>query len=351
MPGYFKPFLVFLLAAGISAVVGFYGIRLFTKSADEIVIPDLSGKDILYVLETLTSMGLNVKLRATLFNEKIPRHAVIAQSPPPGSVMKKGRDILIDLSRGSQEILMPDLRQVSLEQAGLILEKQDIAKGSLSYTFSESTPKGSIISQAPHPFSRIQRDAACHLLISRGRPVSSYAMPELTGQSIAEAKQLMDDYRLPIAAIHSDVRTGEKPGTILSQSPKAGRRVWVETPVTFVVNSLKKNQTLAPDLLSRMVLFQYKLAPGFIKSHVRVETDLFGRLSDLYNEHMKPGEDIYILVPAGQKTHISIFIDHTLKKTFSYDPWDRDQLSGDLSQWELSPPQSYPQTLPNSAVN
>jgi serine/threonine-protein kinase len=107
--------LIFLAAMAGAAGIAYYSIGLFTQSAAEIVVPKLTGKNIIYVLETLTNMGLNAKLYGTRYDDAVPLYAVLSQDPQPGTTIKKGRDVIIYISRGKKENIVPDLRQISPE--------------------------------------------------------------------------------------------------------------------------------------------------------------------------------------------------------------------------------------------
>ncbi|MFH2091073.1 MAG: PASTA domain-containing protein [Pseudomonadota bacterium] len=346
MRSLFKHLIVFILAFGLAGAGAFYFIRIFTKSADELVLPNLTGKNIIYVLETLTNMGLNTKLDSTLYDDLIPRYTVISQEPAPGTTIKKGRDVVIYLSRGKKENLMPDLRLISFEHARILLETNQFKTGHLSYTYSSDVPKGKIIAQYPEPFSISVKDIFCNLLISQGKRPESRAMPDLKNQMIETASSIMNTNHLAISKILSDTHPGKEQGVVLSQDPEAGSMVNDTTRIILTVNALQKNQTMPPDMLNRIVMLTHLLGPGFLKSHVRVQTDMFGPCVDLYDEYMKPGDLIQILIPTINTTNISLFIDHKLVKTLNFNPWNKDNTTGEML-WESSPLQFYQPILQN----
>ena len=341
MKSIFKHILVFIIAFGLAGAGAFYAVRMFTESADEVVLPELAGKNIIYVLETLTNMGLNAKLHSTLYDESIPRYAVISQSPAPGTTIKKGRDVVIYLSKGKQENLMPDLRLIPLEHARILLEKNQFNFGHISYVYSSTISKGKIIAQYPESFSTAFKGIFCDLLVSRGNKPEARVMPDIKGLPIESASSMMNTNQLVISKILSNIDPKKDQGIVLSQDPEAGSLVTFNTPVTLTVNALKKDQAMSPDALNRLIMLTHSLEPGFLKFHVRIETDMFGPLFNLYNEYMKPGENIHILVPAGNKTNINIYIDHKLVKIITIDPWDKDNTTGDIIPWESSPLQFY----------
>ncbi|CCK79651.1 PASTA domain-containing protein [Desulfobacula toluolica] len=342
---------IFLLAFSIAGTIGFYSIRLFTQSADEIVLPQLTGKNIIYVLETLTNMGLNAKLYGSRYDDAVPRYAVISQDPQPGSTIKKGRDIIIYISKGAKENIIPDLRQIPLKQALILLEKNEFKKGHVSFTYSLKTKNECVIAHYPEPFSTALKGSSCDLLISRGINPVAVIMPDITRLRLEKASAVIENLHLDISQIISNVDPHQDWGIILSSTPHAGSHVTANTPITLVVNALEKGRHMSPDKLNSLILLTHSLSPGILKQHVRVETDMFGPIINLYNEYMKPGEDINILVPPAIKTRVNIFIDQTLEKTIIIDPWKEDIDAGDSILWESSPLQFYQPISPDWVTN
>ncbi len=341
---------IFMTAFAFAAGIAYYSIRLFTQSADEIILPELTGKNIIYVLETLTNMGLNAKLYGTEYDKSIPRYAVISQDPQPGATIKKGRDVIIYISKGKKENIIPDLRQLPLKQALILLEKNEFHKGHVSYTYSDDTKKNSVISQYPEPFSNALKGTSCNLLVSSGDHPQSIIMPDLKGLKLETASVAAQKNRMHVSKIISNTDPMKAYGIILSQHPETGSRVLENASITLVVNSSQKNKQLHPDKLNSLIFLTHTLSPGFLKQHVRVETDMLGPVLNLYNDYMKPGQDIHILVPAGTKNTVNIYIDQLLERTIIIDPWKEDISTGDVL-WESSPLQFFQPISPDLVKN
>lgn len=341
---------VFCLAFLISGGIAYYAVKIFTKSAGEIILPELRGKNIIYVLETLTNMGLNAKLYGTQYDETHPRYAVISQDPLPGSTIKKGRDVVIYISKGKKENIVPDLRQMPFNQALILLEKSEFTKGHVSLTYSSKTQKDSIITQYPEPFTSALKGTAFDLLVSRGDPVAGFIMPDLTEMDIENARSELIKQNLEISKIISDTQARQPYGMVLSHQPKSGSYVTQDTPITLVVNYSQKDRQMNPEKLSGMILLTQFIEPGFLKRHVRVQTDRLGPMLDYYNDFMKPGEEFYLLIPTNKKTLVNIFIDQTLIKAITIDPWKKDNITGDIL-WESLPLQFYPPISQNLEMN
>jgi len=240
MKSILKYLLIFLVALIGSASIAYYSIRLFTQSAGEIILPELTGKNIIYVLETLTNMGLNAKLYGTQYHESIPKYAVISQDPQAGSTIKKGRDVIIYISKGNKQNIMPDLRQIPLKQALTLLEKNEFKKGPITFTYSGKTNKDSVITHYPEPFSTAQKGSVGHLLVSRGARPVAMVMPDINGLKLDMAADILKKYDLEISKIISDMDHTQDNGRVLSVTPQAGSFITRGMPITLIVNDSVK---------------------------------------------------------------------------------------------------------------
>ena len=96
----------FFLAVGIGA---YLTITLIIKSEDTVVIPEITGKELVYALEILSDLELNTKVKGSEYSADIPKNHIVFQEPEPGTEIKKGRDVRIIISKGARTIPMPNL--------------------------------------------------------------------------------------------------------------------------------------------------------------------------------------------------------------------------------------------------
>ena len=146
--------LSFIIFAGVSA---YLTLTLLIKSEDVVIVPDLTGKEDVNVLEILTDLGLNTKVKGFEYTEDVPKNHIVFQQPKPGVEIKKGRDIKIIISRGAKNILMPNLKGLSLQQARIIIEENGLCHKEQSRTYNSIFEKDNIIAQLPSPGSQINR--------------------------------------------------------------------------------------------------------------------------------------------------------------------------------------------------
>jgi len=311
--------LAFIVVAGISA---YFTLTFLIKSEDTVIVPDFIGKDVVYVLEYLTGLGLNTKVKGSEYSLNVPKNHVIFQQPEPGAEIKKGRDVRIIISKGAQTILMPNLTGLSFLQARIIFEENDLCQGAQSRTFSRSIEIDRIISQSPLPGARVQREDCVNLLVSSGQRPVAYKMPELAGLSIEDAVLLIEKFDLPLGEIKSVFHESKHRNTVVSQEPLAGYRVDEGIRVNLVINRRpsKKDQEYLPGE-QRRNLFTYRLNNGFLRRHIRVELKSKGFSSDLFDEFIKPGQEIWLLIPTNNEATVLLYEDDTLIQTQIYDVW------------------------------
>ncbi|MFC1858348.1 PASTA domain-containing protein [Thermodesulfobacteriota bacterium] len=312
-------FLLFSLVAGASA---YLTLTLFIKSEDTVVVPDLLKKDVVYVLELLTDLGLNTKVKGFKYSSGIPKNKVIIQEPEAGAEIKKGRDIKIILSKGPKYILMPNLLGLPGRQGRIILEENDLRPGQISYTNSLSVGKDEIVAQFPSPGMLVQRQGITNLLLSAGKEGRVYKMPSLQGLSLNEALLLIDRFKLQPGKIKSSFRKNKPKNIIFKQDPLAGYPVKEGSSVNLVINRKQVEEDGKPLQVSEGVrLFRHKLEKGFLKKHVRVQVNSYGTSIDFYNDFMEPGKEIWVLIPTNQDATVFLYEDGRLIGTKIYDAY------------------------------
>ena len=311
--------LTFLLMAGVSA---YLTLTFIIKSEDTVIVPNLVGKDVVSALELLTDLQLNTKVNGSEYSQQFLKNHVTFQEPEAGSEIKKGRDVRIILSKGTKNILMPNLSTLSEQQARMIMEENGISRGHVSHTYNKSIIKDHIIVQVPSAGAMITRGTSVDLLVSMGpRPVE-YKMPDLSELSLDEAVFTIEKSNLSVGTIRSHVDRDKPRNNIIRQEPLAGHRVIEKSPVHLAIN--RPTGTTAKNRLHRPLygsLLHHQVKNGFLKKNVRVELESPNSSRDIFDDYIKPGEQLWVLIPRDEDATVFIFEDDELVKTQSYEAW------------------------------
>ena len=309
----------FLLVAGASA---YLTLTYIIKSEDTVIVPDLVGKDVVSALELLTDLQLNTKVSGSEYSHQFPKNHVTFQEPEAGSEIKKDRDVRIMISKGTRNILMPNLVALSEQQARMIMEENGISRGHLSRTFNQNIAKDQIMAQVPAPGVMITRGASVDILVSMGDRAAELKMPDLSGLTLDEAVFRVEKNNLAVGAIQSQFIKQKPRNIVIRQEPLAGYRVIENSPVHLVINRTPGKSTKGNLHLPLYgSLLQHDIKSGFLKREVRVELEYTNHTAEIFDDYVKPGKQLWILVPRDQDAAVFIFEDDELVKTHLYEAW------------------------------
>jgi serine/threonine-protein kinase len=313
--------IIFLMIALIilSGLSAYLTINLIIKSEDTVVVPDLTTKNVVHVLEQLTHLGLNTKVKAYRYSADVPKHHIIAQEPEAGAEIKKGRDIRLIISKGRQAVLMPKLTDLRLRQAEIIISGKDLRLGTLTKTHSGITEADAVMAQIPAPGSEIIRGAVVHLLVGIGPRPHFYKMAELTHLPLDEAIYLIENKRLILGQIKTEYHPDKPLNAIISQYPLHGYPVAAGSKVDLVINRSNDEQGGVVPADRPVYLFRYRTESGFLNSHFLVKLDTGENASVFFDGYVKPGKELWLFIPREPDTTIFIYKDDKLVETLNDD--------------------------------
>lgn len=152
---------------------------------------------------------------------------VVRQSPEAHSRVKRGTPVNIWIAE-SEIVEVPNLVRRHVDKAEGILSKLKLRLGEIAKRDSDQEV-GTILQQEPVAGNRVSVGTSVNLLIATRRMVQ---VPNLVGQSIGQAKEILKETRLQIGSLAEEV-SNRKPGTVFQQNPPAGIKVVVDSPVNL----------------------------------------------------------------------------------------------------------------------
>src|SRR5699024_6808943 len=106
--------------------------------------------------------------------------------PEAGTLVKKGSSVNVVVSAGQEQLRVPSLIGQTVESAETVLANNNFVKGAVTEEFSDSVPKGQIISTEPAANAAAAKGSAVNLLISKGPEVMISQVPDLLTLTEAE---------------------------------------------------------------------------------------------------------------------------------------------------------------------
>ena len=297
----------FCIIAGIGA---YLTLSLIVKSEDTVVVPQLVGKNAIAALELLTNLGLNTKVNSSQYSATIARNHVIYQDPTAGKTIKKGRDVMLVISKGTQTVALPDLSGLTIEQAKVILEQNGLKTGTLSMAYCQTVKPNAVLAQSPPSGRSIDRGRRVDLLLSLGEYPRAYPMPDLKGRYLDEAVVLLENAHLLLDGVDSTFESAKPANIIVDQIPAAGYHVCEKTKIRLTINR-KPGQKTDGDA-ARKTFFRYHLPPGFLRTRVRITATCYGQTYALFDGLMEPDRDIWIMMPRHTDATLFLYLNENL---------------------------------------
>ncbi|GGH13816.1 PASTA domain-containing protein [Silvibacterium dinghuense] len=267
----FQFILVLLMLAAlalISAVVTMH----FAIHGAEVAVPDFKDMTVSEATSRAAALGLNVDVDAHSYSIDIPEGHVDAQTPRPGTVVRKDWHVRLVDSLGPQKVAIPKLVGVDQRVAAIQIRRMGLELGQQAQMPDAYAAEGTVVAQTPLPnASGVERPTVSLLTATApAEDTSGYVMPNFVGQSYATAAlaitragfqlapmhtQATESAPLPIqgssatpsataqtsvpAAAPASETSPTQPqvaiGTVTSQLPAAGSRVDSGIPVTLTV--------------------------------------------------------------------------------------------------------------------
>jgi beta-lactam-binding protein with PASTA domain len=241
----------------VALVSAFITMRLAIHGR-EVKVPNLSGLTISDASKKTSSLGLSLNLENRFYSPTAPSGRVLAQSPAPGSIVRREWPVRITESLGAQDVAIPNLIGQTERTASINIRRVSLELGTVAHIAAPGEP-GTIVSQTPNPNATgIDRPRVSLLLADAEQAESpeAFVMPSLAGLTLAGAAARTaaiglhiasaEDLNLPTtpaatptastppaAGATTPTPTTTEPiahavssiGTVIAQTPAAGHRV------------------------------------------------------------------------------------------------------------------------------
>lgn len=203
-------------------------------SSAEINVPDVVGKSSVVAQQILEDKNLRVKI-VEANDDSVPAGQVVSQYPEAGAKVKEQRLVTITVSKGGQELTMPDLKSMSRSNAEEKLKKMGLKLGAV-FEENSKEPAGTVINQDPRSGSKITKGQTVDITVSLGEKKKEITVQNYTGLSVDSAKSNLEANGLSLGGISEEASTRPK-GTVIGQSPSAGSTTTEGSSVSLIISS------------------------------------------------------------------------------------------------------------------
>ncbi len=220
--------LVLILGFGVGAFLSFGKFW----STNEVVVPDVVGKQMTLARQILEDKKLRVNVAET-YSADVPPGQVVSQTPEAGSKVKEERLVTIYVSKGGEELTMPDLQGLTKSEAEAKIQKMGLKLGTV-YEKNSDEEAGTVISQDPKAGSKISKGQEVDIIVSKGPKTKKVSVPTVTGATFENAQNALTARGLSVGSVTKQ-QSSQAAGTVISQSVAGGSEVEAGTSVDLVI--------------------------------------------------------------------------------------------------------------------
>ena len=199
---------------------------VLSLGADRRPVPSVVGSTEQAATSALAAAGLAHRSTSLEFSSTVAKGVVLRTDPAVGSKLKPGTPVALIVSKGVQQVTVPDVRNKTLDVATAALKQAGFTITS-SEVFSDTAAKGTVTDQSPNTGSA-GRGSTVVLTVSKGPDVVQ--VPDLRNRPRDEAVSTLEGLGLK-----ARVLAFPGPGRVLSTSPDVGATVHRGSTVTLYV--------------------------------------------------------------------------------------------------------------------
>jgi eukaryotic-like serine/threonine-protein kinase len=198
----------------------------------EAPVPNVVGQPREQAEKQLRDAGFEPRVERA-FSDSVPNGRVIETTPQGGTTIERGSAVVLQVSRGREQVEVPDVVGESEANARTELEGAGLRVGEVTEEASEEEP-GTVIEQDPAAGEQAASDTAVSLVIAR--PVE---VPDVVDSTEDEARATLEEAGFEVRVREQTVTDEAQDGVVLDQSPAAGEERRSGSRVTIVVGRLE----------------------------------------------------------------------------------------------------------------
>lgn len=205
-----------------------------STAGERVKVPNLSKMTEDAAKAALKELRLGVNVQ-TGTSDDVPEGQVYDQSPAAGTKVDVHTQVTINISSGKEKFSLDDVTGMQYQQAQAQLENDGLVV-SLEFDYSDSVGSDKVISTSPKAGSQVAKGDTITITASKGKETKTTIVPNLLGQNIDGAIQMIKDAGLTYNGKSSDYSDSYSENQVMNQSISAGKTVEEGTTISLTVS-------------------------------------------------------------------------------------------------------------------
>ena len=195
----------------------------------QVDVPDVVGQEQSAAVRVLETEGFEVTTEEQPSGD-VESGNVIEQTPEGGSTAEEGAEVTIVVSTGPEQVSVPNVVNLSFEEAQSVLEGEGLQVEREERDSDES--ENTVIATNPPANSSVSVGSTVTVIVSRGQ----VTVPGVVGQEQGPAVEALEGAGLEVE-VTEDPESAAPEGQVASQSIPEGQGVPPGTTITIVVST------------------------------------------------------------------------------------------------------------------
>ncbi|MBQ2616461.1 MAG: PASTA domain-containing protein [Synergistaceae bacterium] len=191
---------LFIVSAIIFASGAIAVYTVFMKPDSRSEVPTLVGRTSIDAVAEAERLGLVVQLEQVA--STLPEGRVLAQSPEPGTELRRGQAMVLQVSKGGELHAVPDVKGMTLSEAQAEIKAQGFALGDVVKIRERNVKAGEVIAQSPSSPAQVAAGRKIDLLIQDGADASGVVtVPDVNRMTEKEARDVLTAAGLKVQGV------------------------------------------------------------------------------------------------------------------------------------------------------
>ena len=197
---FIKQLLIAIIIFAVLLLGTIVGLHLFTRHGKTLQVPDIKGYNEAQVQRITQQNDFRYEIIDSVYSQEVDPGTVFDQIPAAGTFVKKDRKLFIIINAKNREMVtMPSMKNVSLRQAKVMINKNGLVLDRIIYVPSEY--RDLVISQLVGDTlisggTQLPKWSKVVLHVGKGLGNSKTSVPYLRGMYWIDAKQLIPQAHL-----------------------------------------------------------------------------------------------------------------------------------------------------------
>ena len=190
-----------------------------TRHDKTLAVPAVTGKSFDEAKKILEAQGFEVEIQDTVYNDTAALLSVVRQFPNAESKVKMNRTVFLTINRNAPpDIEMPKLIDLSFRSAVIVLEQRGLKLEDTVYVqgWKDMVLDQQMSGKPINAGTKVPMGSKIVLVLGRGSGKEEFDVPDLFGQTLSEAKQVLESSGLSLG----EPRDGDPNAYVYRQSPE-----------------------------------------------------------------------------------------------------------------------------------